>query len=310
MVVAPVIRPAADADIMAAYQVFRRALFGYLHRLGMASEDEARDPPVASAWSRQEDWIRHLWSSASENWVAADGGGRIVGWAMSTDRDGHLELTHFFVDPACAGQGIGSALLARALPEGHDGHRTIVATQDPSALSVYLRAGLGFVTTSADVVVRAGPTSPSASLAFRRAGEADIDVIGNLDRAILGFRRDRDIAFLMENRPGWVAERDGRPVAYAFGAQPIPESASDHMPTCGPMAVLDAEDVAALLDHVIGTAPAGVDMAICLPMANGNALRHLLSRGGRIDPFYVAILSSDPGMAMDRYVHTSPSFIL
>ena len=105
-------------DIRPAYAVFRRSLFDYLFRQSLMDETTAKDPPIESDWRRQSAWIEHLWASAAENWVAQDAAGCIVGWAMSVERDSHLELTHFFVDPGVQAKGIGRSLIQRAFPHG------------------------------------------------------------------------------------------------------------------------------------------------------------------------------------------------
>jgi GNAT superfamily N-acetyltransferase len=304
------LRRATETDMAAAYAVFRRSIFGHLSRIGLASEAEARDPPIAAAWKRQEGWIRHFWATAAENWVAVDTNQVIVGWALSIERGDHLELTHFFVDPDAAGRGIGSALLSRAMPANRSAHRSIVATQDPSALSVYLRSGLHFVSTSVDFIVGARSLPPPSSFAVRKADEADLAVITRLEDQLLGLRREADILHLLSHRPAWIGERNGRPVGYAFGAQPPPHDATDFLPTCGPIAALDPDDVPALVDWVVGTTPFAGDITLCVPLVNDRAIRHLLSLGGKIDPFYTAILSTRRDMALDRYIHTSPTFIL
>ncbi len=76
------------------------------------------------------------------------------------------------------------------------------------------------------------------------------------------------------------------------------------------MAALDPADLPALIDQVIGSVPPGQELTLGVPMSNRVAVGHLLDRGGKIDPFYLAVLSSEPGMMLDRYLHTVPSFIL
>jgi GNAT superfamily N-acetyltransferase len=308
----PIIRPARREDILAAYAVFRRSIYDYLRRIGLVSEAEAKDPPIESAWRRHAAWIEHFWDSAAENWVAADGAGRILGWALSIERSGHLELTHFFIEPGANARGIGKSLLARAFPADRFAHKSIVATQDAAALALYLRTGVSFVTTAVDIVITARPAARETELTMRRAaGEpADIAAIAAIEERVLGLRRERDLEFLLGNRPAWIALRNGAPVGYAFGAQPFPVGVTDFPPTCGPMAALDPADLPDILDQVLASEPAGVQLALGVPMSNRTALSHLLAAGGKIDPFYAAVLSSGPDMQLDRYVHTVPMFIL
>ena len=231
---------------------------------------------------------------------------------MSIERDGHLELTHFFVEPGVQGKGLGRALFEKAFPSDRAGHRAINATQDPSALSIYLRSGVHPVTTSVDVLLQPGRFAGDSDLTFQRleASERAVAAIVAIEKVVLGFAREADIRFLLSGRPAWLASRDGEPVAYAFGVQPNPAGVADFSPCCGPMAARDPADVPALIDHVMGQAGDVADFCITVPFANRHALAHVLKRGGKIDPFYLIVLSDQTTMKMDRYIHTSPTFIL
>ncbi len=118
MAAAVSVRPAVNEDIPAAYAMFRRSIYDYLFRLGMVDAEEAKDPPIATAWRRQSSWIEHLWTTAAENWVALDEADRLIGWALSIERESHLELAFFFVDPGVQGKGLGKTLIERAMPRG------------------------------------------------------------------------------------------------------------------------------------------------------------------------------------------------
>jgi GNAT superfamily N-acetyltransferase len=306
------IRAARDDDLQPAYAVFRRAIYDYLARVGMVTAEEARDPPIGGAWVRQEAWMRHLWGTAAENWVAEDAAGRLVGWAMSIAREGHLELVLFFVEPGAQSRGLGRALLDRAFPEGREHGRSIVATQDPRALSLYLRSGVGYVTSTVDVILAGSPRPGEPGLSFRRldAGEASVEAVAAIEREVLGFGRRPETSFLLGRRPAWLAERDGRAVGFAFGVEPNPAGADGRTPPAGPMAALDPGDVPALIDHVMAEAPRGAEFTITLPLVNRRAMAHAMARGGRIDPFYLVVLARGSDMRLDRFVHTSPSFVL
>lgn len=305
------IRPARPEDIPAAYAVFRRSLYDYLRRIGLATAEEAADPPIGPAWKRQSEWVGHLWETAAENWVATDPDGRIVGWALSIERSGHLELAFFFVDPGCMAKRIGGRLLERAFTARPETRRTIMATQDPSALSLYLRSGVRFVTVACDIAVSARPVGRPTDLEIRRVdGAGDLAAIAGLEERLLGLGRAPDLAFLARDRPGWIALRAGAPAGYAFAMRPPGAGAPDRPPECGPIAALDPADLPALLDHVLAEAPEGADLSFTVPLANRTAVGHLLDLGGRIDPFYIAVLSSGDELMLDRYVHTSPSFII
>lgn len=301
----PRLRTATAADLPAAFAVFRRSLFDYLHRIGMVTAEEAANPQIDEPWSRQRHWIEHLSATAAESWVAEDAAGRVIGWALSVERDGVLELTHFFVEPGVQAAGLGRALLDRAFPRDRGRHRVIIATQDPAAVSLYLRSGVGHVATSVELARRPEPRSVETDLALERLAPGDVAVtaIGDLEARLLGHRRDLDIAFLLRHRPAWLARRAGEPVGFAFGAEGA---------DTGPIAALDAGDLPALLDLVESdAAQRGLDsLSFVVPMTNRVALGHLLARRFRIDPFYVMVLGDESTMALDRWVHTGPEFIL
>lgn len=305
-------RRAKPEDIQSAYNVFRRSIFAYIRKIGLATDEEAADPPVESAWRRQRDWVTHFWNTAAENWVAVGENGAVVGWALSVERSGHLELVFFFVDPNHSARGAGSRLLELSFSSRPEKYKSIMATQDPAAVSLYLRTGVRFISTSCDVCIVSRPKILSTDLWIRRIEHhsSDIAIIATIEERILSLRRDVDLTHLAECRPGWIAMRGGSPVGYAFGAQPVPQGATDFPPTCGPVAALEATDLPALLDHVLDAAPADTQLYFTVPLNNSIALGHLLKLGGKIDPFYIAILSNSKNMLLDRYVHTSPSFIV
>ncbi|MGE5198643.1 MAG: GNAT family N-acetyltransferase, partial [Rhodospirillaceae bacterium] len=287
--------------------------YGYLARIGLVTEAEARDPPVEGAWARQGAWMQHLWATAAENRVAVDEEGRVIGWAMSIEREGHLELVMFFVEPGVQSRGLGRALIARALPPGRGPGRSIMATQDERALSLYLRSGVSYVTSSVEVVLKGAARPGASGLSFRRldAGAEAVAEVAAIEREVLGFARPPETAFLLARRPAWIADdRDGRAAGFAFGVEPNPEGADAFPPPAGPMASLDPADMPALLDHVMAEAAPGEDFVVTLPMANRTAMAHALARGGRIDPFYLKVLAGGMDMRLDRFVHTSPCFVL
>lgn len=113
---------------------------------------------------RQEGWIRHFWATAAENWVATDEQGRVIGWALSILRDGHLELLFFFVDPDRSARSVGTRLLDLAFGPRPETVRTIMATQDPSAISLYLRRGVHHVGMAVDFCATGQPRPAAEGL--------------------------------------------------------------------------------------------------------------------------------------------------
>jgi GNAT superfamily N-acetyltransferase len=299
------LRPAEDADMRAAFAVFRRAIMAYVHQHGIVDSPVVTDGMLDEGWALRGPFIEHLWRSAAHNWLAEDETGSTIGWAMSIERGAMLELTHFFVDPGIQSKGVGRALLERAFPADHAGHRSIVATQDPRALSLYLRAGVRFVTTVADFEARPTPVRVDTDLEFEAldASTESASVIAGVEAAILGHTREIDSRFLLGERPAWVARRGGTLAGFAFGCR-------DEL--TGPIGALDPADIPALLAHVETQAAAAgaTNVYFSTPLVNDTAVRHLLGRGFQLDPFVVAVLADDRSMQLDRWIHTGLSYIL
>ena len=80
----------------------------------------------------------------------------------------------------------------------------------------------------------------------------------------------------------------------------------------GPIGASDPADLPALLDEVLRrSVELGVELvSFEVPMSNGSALRHLLERGLRIDPFLTILLSNREFGHMDRYLAYSPPIFL
>jgi ribosomal protein S18 acetylase RimI-like enzyme len=302
---APRVRPARDADMRAAFAVFRRSIMAYVQRLGIVESAAVNEVMLDVAWTVRGPWIEHLWRTATENWIAEDADRQVVGWAMSIERGGLLELTHFFVDPDTQARGLGRALLEKAFPVDRGEHRSIVATHDPPALSLYLRSGVRFVTTVADFEATPRPVEFESDLRFERLEPSDeaIELVAGVEAKVLGHRREIDTRFLLEQRPAWAAWRNGTAAGFAFGARGE---------LTGPIGALEPADIPALLAHVESEAAAAgaPNIYFSTPLANDHAVRYLLARGFRLDPFLVAVLADDLSMRLDRWIHTGLSYIL
>ncbi|MEO5704924.1 MAG: GNAT family N-acetyltransferase [Candidatus Limnocylindrales bacterium] len=300
------IRPAEPADMRAAFAVFRRSLVPYLHRLGVVDSPDVTDAQLDEAWVPRSPWIEHLWRTAAENWVAIDDDGRLVGWALSVQRGGVLELAMFFVDPTTQSKGVGKALLERAFPMGRGPHRSIIATRDPRAMSRYLRAGVRFITSIVDFEAKPRMVTPDTDLVFERlepAGPASIDLIAGVEAELLGHRREVDTAFLLTQRPAWIARRAGAVAGFAFGYE---------NELTGPIGALDPGDIPALLDLVENDAAerGAPNLYFSTPLDNHTAVEHLLARSYTIDPFVASLLADSRWLKTDRWVHTGISYIV
>lgn len=298
------LRPVAATDDRALFGLFRTTLDDLVRRHG----DPAGwpyDPSDDADWERWRPLFQHLRSTSDAAW-AAEAAGRLVGYARSIRRGDSRELTEFFVLPEAQGQGLGGRLLERAFPADVR-HRLILASTDAAALARYLRLGLVATTPvhrfegppgdaaaalPADVTAR-----PLAGL----AGQAALDALAAVDAQVLGTRRDDDHAWLGAHRSGWLLERSGTVVGYAYGGE-----------RQGPIAVLEPSLLVAAVGMLEREARRRGSDAIGLwvPLAAGPVVRHLLAQGYRLDPEPLYLLEDPPRVAIDRYVVTSPPFFL
>ncbi len=269
---------------------------------GMVTADDEND--LDEYFRQQRDQYLHLEHSACEDWVAVNDEGRTVGWARSIERDRHLQLTHFFVDPGVQQQGIGRALLQRSFPLNRGEQRSIIATTDTRALSLYLRhevnfQGMGF---SFYGEPKRREMINELEIELTEASARARDQVVAIDDAVLGYRRPIDIEFFMQQQPLYLFYRGGQAVAYAFG--------SDGYAT-GPAASLDPRHLPVLLNQIERSAVEHGAEALWLtiPAAAHEAVNWALSGGYRIDPFYEVLLARCPSMQLDRYIMTQSAFI-
>jgi GNAT superfamily N-acetyltransferase len=295
-------RPGNPADSRPCFEIFEASVDDLSRRYGMAANATAGDP---DAWEIRRPLFEHLAMTGEHWWIAEDEmSGAIVGYARSILRDGVRELTEFFVLPDVQSGGVGRELLARSFPSDGVRHRAIVATIDPRAIARYLRSGLDGRVAIIGLEAAPRPVEVETDLVREPIDSSNpqLDALGDIDRAVLGFRRDEDHAWLAGQRAGWLYRRDRRPVAYGYHpSRPV---------WGGPYAVRTASDLPALLaDGESAAAAAGHDnVTFDLPLVGRSGLDHLLARGFRVDPFVMLFFTDGPTDGLDRYVLTSPPF--
>ena len=257
-------------------------------------------------WETSEPFHRFLAAHAAEWWVAEDPETREpIGYARSIDRGGMFELTEFFVRPGHQSRGLGRELLERAFPTGRGDIRSIIATGAPAALGRYYRAGVVArfpIMTLAGAPVAVEPVGRLTPVRLP-LGETAVATIGTLEREILGFVRSTgEVDLLLEQRDGFVYRRGGRDVGFAFVS----------VGGSGPIGALDPEDLPDILRHVETRAAAlGVEkLELEVPSVNAVAVRHLLERGFRIDPWINYLMSNRPFGQFDRFIGFSPPLFL
>jgi GNAT superfamily N-acetyltransferase len=300
----PTYRLGTPADTPAVYAVFAQAIADLDRRMGTPeAENTWLDPvAVAASWEFFRPLFEHLARTAEQFWVA-EGEGQIVGYARATLHDGVRELTEFFVHPAHQAAGIGRELLARAFPSGGARRRVIVATREISAMAQYLKAGVYPYVTIYNVFGKPRPVEVTTDLTVEHAapGPETLAALRVIDAAVLGFARDADHAFLLDNRRACLYRRGGQVVGYGYFGN-----------RTGPIALLEPSDFPAVLARAEteaaerGEETFGMDV----PLVNRAAVDHLLGRGFRLEDFTLFLMSDEPFGALDRYVVTSPALFL
>jgi GNAT superfamily N-acetyltransferase len=293
-------RNGSAADTDAAFALFRRSLSDYMIRIGI--NEGAGEP--AEAWRQWQAMYAHLEKTAAEFWVA-ENRGEMVGFARSTERDGLLKLTEFFVDPKTQARGVGRGLLERAFPVGRGPDRSIIATMDATAVGLYLRFGvsvqcLGLFLSK---VPERQPVETDLDFEPAEAGRDDEAILA-LEKQVLGHRRRADISWLLGDRPGVLYRRGGRPVGYGFESNALGQ--------VGPVAVLEPSDMPAALAGLENAAfDLGLEeIGLTVPEVNRTAVAWLLEHKWRIFPFYTLLMANGPFMKLDRYVLCEPVAIL
>lgn len=263
------------------------------------------DPEPEPQWAKMRYLLDRLAAHHAEWWIAEDPStGETLGYARSVERDGLFELSEFFVHPDRQAAGVGAALLDRAFPLDRGEVRAIIATTDLRAQARYYRSGC---TARFPIAGMLGPPRPAERdpdlEATRLGGDAaELQTVREIERQVLEFDRGEEIAWLAGLREGYLYRRAGRPIGFAFVSTD----------GTGPIASLDPHDQPAVLAHVeTRAAELGIEeLSLEVPMVNEVAVRHLLDRGLRFDPFYTFLMSSRPFGHFDRFIGFSPPFVL
>jgi len=299
----PRFRPATVDDSEACFGLFWDAIVDLAARLGNPWEGTSEE-----RWHRFDALYRLLAEIAAEWWLAEDDDGQVIGYARSIERGadrGLFELTELFVRPGRQSSGVGRELLARAFPVGRGDVRVIVATTDVRAVARYHGADTSI---QFPILGLNGTPSADADAGVRLeaepiAGAEAAAAVTEIERATLGRDRgSRELGWLLERREAYLYRDAGRPVAFAFIG---PDGT-------GPIASLEPEHLSDVLGHVEARA-AGIgleELGFEVPAPNVVAMRHLLGRGYRLDPFVTFLMANRPFGRFDRYLGFTPPFVL
>jgi GNAT superfamily N-acetyltransferase len=294
------IRRATADDSRRAFDVFLPSVQDLARR-----QNNPWDVEPEAQWARMQYLFDYLAEHAAEWWIAEEeGSGEAIGYARSVERGGLFELAEFFVHPGRQSAGVGAALLARAFPPGRGGVRVFIATTDVRAQARYYRAGTvaRFPIVAMLGKPRAIDPDPIVEAVSVTSDAPEIEDLRRIESAVLEFDRGDELRWLAAQREAYLYRRGGEPIGFAF----VGRTGS------GPIATLEARDQPAILAHVEARAAALEleELSFELPMVNAEAIRHLLDRGFRMDPFYTFLMSSRPFGRFDCYIGFSPPFVL
>ena len=295
---------ASHDDNLATFKVFLKSIVDYSERSGMEGVTGGHDPDkIKALWELRRPLWEHLADTCDQYWVAVDETGEVIGYARSIVRGDHRELTEFFVLPGRQSAGVGRELIARAYPKDMP-HRSIIATTDFRALARYLKAGVYPFITELYFEHTPEPVSFESELRFELANgtEVALQAAAEIDGQVLGFRRDADHFFLMQNRSLYLYKHNEQTVGYGYISKEY----------CGPFALLDNTHFSAVLAHAetqahrLGAETVGFET----PTVNTIVIDYLMSRGYRIGGFITSILSDKPFGNFENYLLTSPPYFL
>jgi GNAT superfamily N-acetyltransferase len=320
----PIYRPARVEDLPACTRIWRAGLADYLGRLnaddGLPFDLEPLRRLLAHLLATDPGrfWVAARPAPAGEDDRAAPGDGgaggeRIAGFGSATVRGDTWFLGMLFVDPAEQGQGIGRVLLERTMA-GSDGLALGTATDSVQPISNALYGRLGIVPRMPclHLVGRPGsaddlPGLPPGvhAVAFERiVGDGGVDApghrqlseaIGTIDRAVLGYERPDDHAWMRrDGRIGWLyRDATDRPVGYGYLTK---------VGRLGPVAAIEPGLLAPVVAHLLGAhVPAGAS-SLWVPGDAGEVVSTLLRAGFRLESFPALLCWSRPIADFGRYL--------
>ena len=289
-------------DSYATFQVFLASMIDLSQRQGVTALTGGDDPAVlANLWEERKSLYDHLALTAELFWVAESEDG-MVGYARSILREGHLELTEFFVHPGRQSQGVGKNLLSRAFPPDGFSNRTVIASSDTRAQVLYMK---NKVYPRFPIMYFSSPpeTTPfTTDLTFQPMSHSGdtLTVLAQIDHTLLGYQRDVDHLWLASNRQGFLYLRQGQPVGYGYIGY-----------RSGPFALLQAADIPAVLAHAEGLLVGVEDeFGLEVPLVNQTAIDYLLGRGFELASFTATLMSDRPFGNFESYICTAPPFFL
>lgn len=257
---------------------------------------------LANKWQSRRPLYEHLAQTADQFWVA-ELEGELIGYARSVVRGQVQQLTEFFMKPEAQSGGAGRGLLQKAFPRGQTRYRSIIATMDIRAQARYLKEGVfpRFPLYYFGKEPEPRPLDPTLTIEPIVKSPEMLDVLAEVDTAVLSFRRDADHLWFSSQREGYLYKRDGRVLGYGYVSA-----------VNGPFVLLDAADYPAVLAHAetVSATAGSAHFGLELPMCNETAVTYLLNNGFRMDSFVALFMCNQPFAKLENVIVMSPPFIL
>jgi ribosomal protein S18 acetylase RimI-like enzyme len=297
------IRRGTPADSYQAFLAFETAVADLMRRMGSTKPTSSADPEkLENMWQQRKSLFEYLAGHATEFWVA-ERDDRVLGYSRSILREGTLELTELMILPEAQSLGFGRELIERAFSRLNAKHRLIIATPDLRAQRLYMKSGAyprfaiyefgrepQQVSYETDLEIIANTADPELLAA-----------LGQIDKTIIGHRRDSEHKWLAEDRQGFLYYRNGELAGYGYVGV-----------YNGPFALLDAEDFPAVLAHAeTQAALAGRErFGVEIPTINNIAMAYLLERGFESNNFATILMADQPTGKFENYVFAAPLYFV
>jgi GNAT superfamily N-acetyltransferase len=284
------IRPATEADLPSAYEVFY--------------QNELRDDPQLPFPDIIPPYMRHVLQTGTL--FVAEENGRIIAFAGAITRGNISFLTDLFVLPSLQSGQLGKALLQSVLPQDGLVHCTL-SSSDPRALALYIRSGMRswwpqYALHLSNPAQTAWPLHPDIEIIETDA--TDLALL-SWDTRISGRPRPQDLEFWVRDEQGvplWF-RRKGKIVGYGYAR--FGQGDDTHPKACkiGPIGADTPEDATAcVLAMIHWVAEQSEEIKIDVPGPHP-CLATLLDRGFHIKSFDTFVSSASyPFFDAQKYI--------
>jgi GNAT superfamily N-acetyltransferase len=204
--------------------------------------------------------------------VAEDEGGRFLGSNFLWKHNRIAGVGPITVDPEAQARGVGRTLMQAVIEAGRDAAGIRLVQDAFNTVSLPLYAGLGFDVVEPLVIMQGTPKDkPSRETKVRLLEGKDFPACAEMCQTIHGFDRSRELEQFSQVFPAFVAEREGRIVAYASA------------PTLWQMNHAVSETTEEMQNLLVGAAHlAEQPLAFLLPIRQAKLFRWCLSQGLRV----------------------------